>query len=203
MQTSEPQDVREDDTTEKRQHVFGSASVKKAKFERTADILAKSGLLDVTMKTADLIRKNQQLQNEITDLKSEASDFVKSVLANPENQKLLAKSTNVAISGTKFQNESPKFLMNPDNQKYMSDSSGMYLNAEAQDIQSMLGSDGAMVNDGGMSRNLDGTNHYHSESLQNSIAVESVPSPKVSVIKLAGSNSNSRLGTPLSDLHDN
>ena len=34
---------------------------KRAKFERTADMLAKSGLLDITMKTAELLRSNQQV----------------------------------------------------------------------------------------------------------------------------------------------
>ena len=62
------------------------APEKRARFERTADILAKSGLLDITMKTADLIRKNQQAQSELVQLKAEIEQFTKSVLANPENQ---------------------------------------------------------------------------------------------------------------------
>ena len=37
---------------------------KRAKFERTADMLAKSGLLDITMKTAELLRSNQQVINK-------------------------------------------------------------------------------------------------------------------------------------------
>ena len=49
-------------------------------------MLAKSGLLDITMKTADLIRSNQQAQNELIQLKTEIEQFTKSVLANPENQ---------------------------------------------------------------------------------------------------------------------
>lgn len=39
------------------------------RFERTADMLAKSGLLEITMKTADLIRSNQQAQRELNQLK--------------------------------------------------------------------------------------------------------------------------------------
>eukprot|EP00092_Neocalanus_flemingeri_P059507 GFUD01071148.1.p1 GENE.GFUD01071148.1~~GFUD01071148.1.p1 ORF type:complete len:151 (+),score=40.10 GFUD01071148.1:42-494(+) len=62
------------------------APEKRARFERTADMLAKSGLLDITMKTADLIRSNQQAQNELIQLKAEIEQFTKSVLANPENQ---------------------------------------------------------------------------------------------------------------------
>lgn len=43
--------------------------VLKRRFERTADMLAKSGLLEITMKTADLIRSNQQAQRELDQLK--------------------------------------------------------------------------------------------------------------------------------------
>ena len=49
-------------------------------------MLAKSGLLDITMKTAELIRSNQQARNELMKLKVEIDDFVQKVLANPENQ---------------------------------------------------------------------------------------------------------------------
>ena len=59
---------------------------KRARFERTADMLAKSGLLDITMKTAELIRSNQQAKNELMQLKLEIDQFVQKVLANPENQ---------------------------------------------------------------------------------------------------------------------
>jgi len=59
---------------------------KRARFERTADMLAKSGLLDITMKTAELIRSNQQAQQELVQLRAEVEQFTKSVLANPENQ---------------------------------------------------------------------------------------------------------------------
>merc|ERR1719356_2233136 len=62
------------------------APEKTARFERTADMLAKSGLLEITMKTADLIRSNQQAQRELEQLKVEVDEFTKSVLSNPENQ---------------------------------------------------------------------------------------------------------------------
>ena len=45
---------------------------KRAKFERTADMLAKSGLLDITMKTAELLRSNQQVT---TLLSASAADL--------------------------------------------------------------------------------------------------------------------------------
>merc|ERR550519_2741453 len=66
--------------------IMFQAPEKRAKFERTADMLAKSGLLDITVKTADLIRSNQQAQNELVQLKLEIEQFARSVLANPENQ---------------------------------------------------------------------------------------------------------------------
>ena len=59
---------------------------KRARFERTADMLAKSGLLDITMKTAELIRSNQQAKNDLMKLKVEIDEFVQKVLSNPENQ---------------------------------------------------------------------------------------------------------------------
>lgn len=57
-------------------------------------ILSKSGLLEITMKTAELMRQNQQLNKELKQLKKETQDFVQSVLSNPENAKLkeLSKS---------------------------------------------------------------------------------------------------------------
>ena len=62
------------------------APEKRARFERTADILARTGMLEVTVKTADLMQRNQQAQNELIQLKAEVEQFVQSVLANPENQ---------------------------------------------------------------------------------------------------------------------
>jgi hypothetical protein len=75
------------------------APEKRARFERTADILAKSGLLDITMKTADLIRKNQQAQSELVQLKAEIEQFTKSVISNPENQeKSRSNAVNVFLT---------------------------------------------------------------------------------------------------------
>lgn len=62
------------------------APEKRARFERTADMLARSGLLDITMKTAELLRSNQQARQELVQLKQEIDEFTRSVLANPENQ---------------------------------------------------------------------------------------------------------------------
>lgn len=51
--------------------------------------LRQSGLLDITMKTAELLRKNQELQREIEKLQRETKNFVLSVLSNPENSHIL------------------------------------------------------------------------------------------------------------------
>jgi len=59
---------------------------KRARFERTADMLARSGLLDITMKTAELLRSNQQARQDLVNLKMEINQFMESVLSNPENQ---------------------------------------------------------------------------------------------------------------------
>ncbi len=63
---------------------------RRARLARTADMLARSGLLDVAMRTADLMRRNQQLEREIAQLKAEADAFVADVLSNPENAHLRA-----------------------------------------------------------------------------------------------------------------
>lgn len=41
------------------------------------------------MKTAELLRKNQELQREIEKLQRETKNFVLSVLSNPENSHIL------------------------------------------------------------------------------------------------------------------
>ncbi|MPC37669.1 transcription factor GTE2-like isoform X2 [Portunus trituberculatus] len=66
-----------------------SYTSRRKRFLRTAEALRQSGLLDITMKTADLLRKNQQLQREIEDLQKQTKKFVLSVLSNPENSHIL------------------------------------------------------------------------------------------------------------------
>lgn len=60
--------------------------VKCKRYKRTQEALQSSGLLDVTMKTAELIKRNRQLQKDIQDFKKETVEFLKSVLKNPENK---------------------------------------------------------------------------------------------------------------------
>ncbi|XP_023319915.1 uncharacterized protein LOC111695017 [Eurytemora carolleeae] len=73
---------------------------KRARFERTQDILEKSGLLEITKNTALLIKSNQQAHIELQQLNQEVQEFVRSVLSNPENN----GSTNQARNS---------FLLNP------------------------------------------------------------------------------------------
>ncbi|PSN39625.1 hypothetical protein C0J52_13811 [Blattella germanica] len=46
----------------------------------------REGLLDITMRTVNLMRRNQQLQHRLAALQAETRAFVRSVLSNPENQ---------------------------------------------------------------------------------------------------------------------
>jgi len=73
---------------------------KRARFETTKYILAKSGLLEITKETALLIKENQDAQEELMELKNEISIFIQSVLDNPANQNRSKQATNA-------------FLMNP------------------------------------------------------------------------------------------
>ncbi|XP_076051983.1 uncharacterized protein LOC143031698 [Oratosquilla oratoria] len=66
-----------------------SYASRRRRFLRTAEVLRESGLLGITMKTAELLRKNQELQREIEQLQAETRKFVVSVLSNPENRPLL------------------------------------------------------------------------------------------------------------------
>lgn len=69
---------------------------KKQRYLKTAAALRQSGLLDITMKTADLLRKNQELQKSIEALQNETRNFVTSVLSNKENRPLLQSITSRA-----------------------------------------------------------------------------------------------------------
>lgn len=62
--------------------------MKKYRYNQTALALQQSGLMKTTMKTAELLRKSQLLQQELAKLKKETAAFVTSVLNNPENKHL-------------------------------------------------------------------------------------------------------------------
>ncbi len=55
---------------------------------RTTEILKESGLYDVAVRTAALIRQNQQSRKELEELKEETKLFLRDVLNNPENRQI-------------------------------------------------------------------------------------------------------------------
>lgn len=54
--------------------------------ERLLLLRRREGLLDITVRTVNLVRRNQQLQNRLAALQAETRAFIRSVLSNPENQ---------------------------------------------------------------------------------------------------------------------
>jgi hypothetical protein len=48
----------------------------------------REGLLDITVRTVALIRRNHQLQIRLAALQAETKEFVRSVMSNPENQEI-------------------------------------------------------------------------------------------------------------------
>ena len=59
------------------------------RYRRTKQFLSESGLLSVTNRTADLLKQNKQVNNDIELLRQQTEDFVKSVQRNPANQALI------------------------------------------------------------------------------------------------------------------
>lgn len=55
---------------------------------RTTEMLKESGLYDVAVRTAALIRQNQQSRKELEELREETKLFLRDVLNNPENAKI-------------------------------------------------------------------------------------------------------------------
>ncbi|KAK3092728.1 hypothetical protein FSP39_006626 [Pinctada imbricata] len=62
------------------------SDVKKKRYNKTHDALQGSGLLGITMKTADLIKQNRKLQHQLDELKKQAALLLEDVLRNPENK---------------------------------------------------------------------------------------------------------------------
>ena len=66
----------------------GKSYSKNYRYNQTAAALQKSGLLKTTVRTAELLQKNRVLQMELQKLRRETMVFMRSVLANPENEHL-------------------------------------------------------------------------------------------------------------------
>ncbi|XP_057367895.1 uncharacterized protein LOC130688896 [Daphnia carinata] len=60
----------------------------KQRLSRTTEMLKESGLYDVAVRTAALIRENQQSHRDLENLKEETKLFLKDLLNNPENKKI-------------------------------------------------------------------------------------------------------------------
>ncbi len=61
---------------------------RKRRFNRTRDALERSGLMGITMKTADLLKSNETLERDIDKLKRETEQLLQAVLKNPGNEHL-------------------------------------------------------------------------------------------------------------------
>lgn len=59
---------------------------RKRRFNRTRDALERSGLMGITMKTADLLKSNETLERDIEKLKRETEQLLQAVLKNPGNE---------------------------------------------------------------------------------------------------------------------
>lgn len=71
---------------------------KQLRFRKTADALQKSGLWEVAMKTGNLIRRNKELQKELDKFRADALVFLKSVIKNPHNWKLIKTILSQALA---------------------------------------------------------------------------------------------------------
>ncbi|XP_017145022.1 uncharacterized protein LOC108157460 isoform X2 [Drosophila miranda] len=68
------------------------------------------GLLSIAIKTIKLVQRNKLLQKRLAQLQLETSEFIASVLANPENRQYREKiTTNTAPPKTEAKNPCPVF----------------------------------------------------------------------------------------------
>ena len=65
-----------------------SANSNQQRLLRTTEMLKESGLYDVAVRTAALIRQNQQSRKDLEELKEETKHFLRDVLNNPENRQI-------------------------------------------------------------------------------------------------------------------
>ena len=61
---------------------------RKRRFERTRSALQQSGLLDITMSIADLMKSSRKLDEEVAQLRRNSQDLLRSILNNPQNSPL-------------------------------------------------------------------------------------------------------------------
>ena len=73
-------------------------------------MLKESGVYDVAVRTAALIRQNQQSRKELEELREETKIFLKDVLNNPENKKICQILNGL---DTDLQNQPNSFILDP------------------------------------------------------------------------------------------
>ena len=83
---------------------------KQLRFRKTADALQKSGLWEVAMKTGSLIRRNKELQKELDKFRADALIFLKSVIKNPHNWKLIKSILSNALSSNQATNKASPIM---------------------------------------------------------------------------------------------
>ena len=71
-----------------------NTDIKRRRFMRTREALERSGLLNITMRTADLIKSNYVLNKQIDELKCQTAELLRSIFDCPENEKV-SKSLNI------------------------------------------------------------------------------------------------------------
>eukprot|EP00095_Tigriopus_kingsejongensis_P008678 maker-scaffold72_size415059-snap-gene-3.17 protein:Tk08678 transcript:maker-scaffold72_size415059-snap-gene-3.17-mRNA-1 annotation:"uncharacterized serine-rich isoform x2" len=120
---------------------------RRARYERTAAILSRSGLLDITMKTAELMQKNRDLNKELFKLKQDTNHFVENVLSNPANRNLVSKSNRVdGKSPTSGDKKPPQVFVSPNLDFHLVSNLG-----EIQALPTMVSPNNSSVEDGSKS----------------------------------------------------
>lgn len=60
-------------------HSDGDADIRRKRFCNTYNILSKSGLLDITLRTKELLRQNRRTQNDLDRLKEHTNLFLQAL----------------------------------------------------------------------------------------------------------------------------
>ncbi|XP_053968195.1 GATA zinc finger domain-containing protein 8 [Anastrepha ludens] len=76
-------------------------------YSSMCEIKNTEGLLAIALKTIKLVKRNQMLQRRLAQLQLETSEFIQSVLANPENRHFRDKMQSPATSPTPTTLHSP------------------------------------------------------------------------------------------------
>lgn len=70
---------QENISTGEHDHSDGDAEIKRKRFCNTYNILSKSGLLDITLRTKELLRQNRRTQNDLDQLKEDTDLFLQAL----------------------------------------------------------------------------------------------------------------------------